>query len=170
MSKAAWAISAAITIWLFCAGGAVAEQADVPHPGASPGRSARMGPCGDAAMPCAGSRVTDVADRKPPADIEYESVGIGDDDSMAKTPGAYNLHMVFATRGSGEYLADIKVLIENSQGKKILEAESPGPIFYAKLPVGTYRITADSHGKSLRKSITLKDRGMRDLYFYWPAE
>jgi len=167
MSKAAWAISAAITIWLFCAGAAVAEQHDVPHPEASPGTSARMGPCGHAAMPCAGSRV---ADRKPPADIEYESVGIGDDDSLAKTPGAYNLHMVFATQGRGAYLADIKVLIENSRGRKILETESPGPIFYAKLPMGTYRITADSHGKSLRKSITLKNRGKRDLYFYWPAE
>lgn len=102
--------------------------------------------------------------------IAYLSGGIGEDDPMLKASENYNLHMVFATQGSGEYLADIKVMIEDTKGRKILQTDSPGPIFYVKLPAGNYRVTAGHQGNSLRKQITVNDRGSRDLYFHWPND
>lgn len=105
-----------------------------------------------------------------PEMIAYVSGGIGDDDPLLQTTENYNLHLVFAMQESGEYLADIKVLIEDTKGKKILEADSPGPLFYVRLPSGNYRVTAAYNGNSLRKQITLKERSSRDLYFHWPNE
>ena len=102
--------------------------------------------------------------------IPHESAGIGDDDPLAAIAGGYNLQLVFATQGSGEYLADIKVLIADAKGNTLLNAESPGPIFFVKLPAGSYRISADFRGTPLRKSVTIGDHRLQNLYFYWPQE
>ena len=111
------------------------------------------------------------ADRQPavPA-IAYESGGIGDDDPLAAIAGDYNLQLVFATQGSGEYLADVKVLIADTKGNTLLDADSPGPFFFVRLPAGSYRISADFHGVALRKSVTISDRRRQNLYFHWPPE
>lgn len=106
----------------------------------------------------------------PEAAIPYESRGIGEDDPVGELAANYNLHMVFAARGSGEYLADIKVRIDDAKGKLILDVNSPGPIFFARLPAGSYRVTTTFHDQSERKSVTVQERGMRDLYFYWAPE
>ena len=102
--------------------------------------------------------------------IPHESTGIGDDDPLAGIVGDFNLQLVFATQGSGEYLADIKVLITDAKGNTLLDEKSPGPIFFVRLPAGTYRISADFHGTPLRKSVTVSDRRMQNQYFYWPQE
>lgn len=102
--------------------------------------------------------------------IAYESSGIGDDDPLAAMAGDYNLQLVFATQGSGEYLADVKVLIADAKGKTLLEAESPGPMFFVRLPPGSFRISADFHGVALRKSVTIGDRRRQSLYFHWPPD
>ena len=102
--------------------------------------------------------------------IAYESSGIGDDDPLAAIAGDYNLQLVFATQGSGEYLADVKVLIADTKGNTLLDAESPGPIFFVRLPAGSYRISADFHGVPLRKSVTIGDHRRQNLYFHWPPD
>lgn len=102
---------------------------------------------------------------KPPP---HASGGIGDDDPLASMSGEYNLQLVFAMQGSGEYLADIRVLIADVKDRPLLEAESPGPLFYVRLPTGTYRISADFHGTSLRKSVLVTGRGLQSVYFHWP--
>ncbi|MBS1229534.1 MAG: hypothetical protein H6R17_2811 [Proteobacteria bacterium] len=100
--------------------------------------------------------------------IPHESSGIGDDDPLAAIAGGYNLQLVFAAQGSGEYLADIKVLIADAKGNTLLDEKSPGPIFFVRLPAGTYRISADFDGMPLRKSVTVSDRRLQNLYFHWP--
>ena len=102
--------------------------------------------------------------------IPHESTGIGDDDPLAAIVGDFNLQLVFATQGSGEYLADVKVLIADSKGNTLLDEKSPGPIFLVRLPVGTYRINADFNGVPLRKSVTIGNRRLQNLYFHWPQQ
>ena len=117
------------------------------------------------------AKASTAAERPPPAPpIAYESSGIGDDDPLAAIAGDYNLQLVFATQGSGEYLADIKVLIADTKGKTLLDAESPGPFFFVRLPTGSYRISADFHGVPLRKSVTIGDHRRQNLYFHWPPD
>jgi hypothetical protein len=150
-----------------------AEERGLTLPDEPPVSGGR-GYCGAAGRPCGGLLLSEQRAAQSPRDgatgIAYVSIGIGDDDPVGKMSEDYNVHMMFVVQGSGEYLADIKVLIEDSKGKKVLEADSPGPIFYAKLPSGTYRITADYHGKSLHKSLSVKDRRLRDLPFRWRSE
>lgn len=145
-----------------------AEGQGVTLPAQPPAQNAGDGPC-SGKMACSEMPMSGRSSAANVAGIAYLSGGIGDDDPVTKMAEDYNLHMVFATQGSGEYVADVKVLIADAKGKKILEADSPGPIFYAKLPSGSYRITAEYQGKSLRKSVAVKDRRLRDLYFHWPS-
>lgn len=131
-------------------------------------------PRADGGSQAAGQRLATADSTRPGPEnssgIAYLSGGIGDDDPLPQTRENYNLHLVFAMQKSGEYLADIKVLIEDKKGRKVLEADSPGPLFYVRLPSGNYRITATYHGTSMRKQVTVKDRGFGDLYFHWPSE
>lgn len=102
--------------------------------------------------------------------IPHQSSGIGDDDPLASMTGDFNLQLVFATQGSGEYLADVGVLIADAKGHTLLDETSAGPLFFVKLPAGSYRISADVNGTPLRKSVSVSDRKRQDLYFYWPRE
>lgn len=98
-------------------------------------------------------------------------IGAGQVQAMKNLRKDYNLLLTFALKGSGEYLADVNVDIRDVKGKKILETVSPGPLFYAKLPQGQYKVSAEYHGKSLTKSANVKKNSLaRDLYFYWDKE
>lgn len=104
--------------------------------------------------------------------ISYVSGGIGEAQQQALKAMRkdYNLWLTFAIEKSGEYLADVKVRIQDAKGKKVLETVSPGPLFYAKLPQGKYRITAESHETPLSKSTSIGKTGAKELYFYWKAQ
>lgn len=100
----------------------------------------------------------------------HASGGIGDDDPLALIAGDYNLQLVFAARGSGEYLADVEVLIADASGRTQLETLSPGPLFYVRLPPGSYRITVSYGGQRLHRQVGIGDHRRQSLHFYWPAE
>ena len=72
----------------------------------------------------------------------------------------YNMQLDFAMEKTGAYLADIKVTIEDSKGKTRVEAVSVGPGFYATLPAGRYKITADNNGTKQVKSINVNARSL----------
>jgi len=98
-------------------------------------------------------------------------IGAGQVQAMKNLRKDYNLLLTFALKGSGEYLADIDLDIQDAKGEKVLETVAPGPLFYAKLPQGKYKITAQYHGKSLAKSAYIRKNSLaRDLYFYWDKE
>ena len=118
-----------------------------------------------AAVLCAGWLAGATAQAAEPP---YLSGGIGDDDPLLALSGDYNLQLVFATQGSGEYLADVKVSVVDARDRLVLETVSPGPLFYVSLPNGTYRVSAEFGGKSLRKSVTLGER-RQSVHFYWPG-
>lgn len=108
----------------------------------------------------------------PGPEVAHASGRIGDDDpiEIEAMRQAHNLEVVFALKGSGSYLADVRVSIYNSNGVKILATRSPGPFFFATLEPGQYRIDAEFNGKTLSRSFTIAQRGRRDLYLYWETE
>ena len=53
----------------------------------------------------------------------------------------YTLRLLFAD-SSGSYLADIAVTVADRAGNTLLEAISDGPYLWARLPPGSYRVTA----------------------------
>jgi hypothetical protein len=96
-------------------------------------------------------------------------VGEGSEDAIQNVGKQYDLHLLFAIQGSGQYLSDVNVTIKDAQGNALVMTVSDGPFFLAKLPPGKYRVSAESNGKSQTKSVDLSGGGKADLSFYWPA-
>ena len=102
--------------------------------------------------------------------ITYVSGGFGLDERQELDAAAkdYDLKLVFAGKGSGEYLADVEVSIANMKGEKILEAMSEGPWFLVKLPAGRYKISVESAEHTLVKQARVTGKRLTQLHFYWP--
>jgi len=103
-------------------------------------------------------------------DITFVSGGVGDEDRSALRRMApnYNLRLMFALQGSGEYLANIGVSLVDAHGKTVLDAISDGPFFLAHVPPGRYKLTVTNDGKSQTRSIDLAGAGAVAQDFYWP--
>ena len=86
---------------------------------------------------------------------------------MRAVQGDYNLHLLFAVRGTGEYLADIPVTIADAKGKVLVEAVSQGPFFYARLLAGRYRVTAGKGSSAITRTVSVPSRGAANEAFYW---
>lgn len=51
-----------------------------------------------------------------------------------------------------------------------LQLSDAGPMTYAMLPVGKYRITAQFRGRSETREVTLDGDTGRDVYFHWKGD
>jgi len=101
--------------------------------------------------------------------VRYISGGIGLDESTAiKTAEKdFTLSLLFAQTKRGEYLADVKVSIRDKAGSTVLEAVSDGPMLLAKLPAGTYRISAEHEGTALVKTVRVDSKRVAQAAFVW---
>lgn len=104
--------------------------------------------------------------------ISWISGGIGLDESHAlrKLENEYNLRLLFAVEGSGEYLADVVVIVQDQQGLPILEATAQGPRLLAQVPPGAYTVTATSSGSTATRRFTVPHNGAAVQAFYFPTQ
>jgi hypothetical protein len=105
-------------------------------------------------------------------DISYVSGGVGasEQEELAQVKSDYNLRLLFAVTGSGAFLAKVPVTIADQAGQVVLEAVSDGPYFYANLPAGTYRVSAENAGNAQTRSVTVPASGGVSESFYWSPE
>jgi hypothetical protein len=75
--------------------------------------------------------------------VRYLVGGIGSDErEMIENLGmGYNVKFVFAD-GSGDYVSDVRVVIDDLHGKRLAQVMTNGPWLYVKLPPGRYRVEA----------------------------
>ncbi len=108
-------------------------------------------------------------DPSPKIDISYISGGIGlnERETFLAQANNYNLQLTFAQQKTGSYLADVHVFIKNAKGESILDTVSEGPLFYAKPPLGKYKIEALYRGKMQSRETSLAARPSH-IIFYWP--
>jgi hypothetical protein len=104
--------------------------------------------------------------------IEYVSGGIGIEAEgrlrqFAKDHG-YNVKLLF-TLNAGNYLADVDVTVKNQRGETLVRDVSDGPYLFAKMPSGSYTVTATHGGKTETRRINVGSGGMRTAHFRWPA-
>lgn len=107
--------------------------------------------------------------RRTAAGIEWMSGGVGEDerDAMQAQSAQYNLAMTFANRKSGAYRADVSVQVRDAKGEVVLSAQGAGPLLYAKLEPGHYRVSATALGRTQSQQVSVPREGTRELYFYW---
>jgi hypothetical protein len=104
--------------------------------------------------------------------VTYVSGGIGIDgvDAIKAVAGSYNLHLLFASNGSGQYYAEVKVTIADRAGNPLITAVSDGPYFYARLKPGQYSVTADADGQPKTVTVTVPASGAAQQTFNWPMQ
>jgi hypothetical protein len=78
----------------------------------------------------------------------------------------YNLQLTFATRQTGAYRSDVQLDITDAKGASVLSVANTGPMFFAKLPPGTYRISAAAEGKTFKRSVKLGN-GAKEMVLHW---
>ncbi|MGB5733133.1 MAG: carboxypeptidase regulatory-like domain-containing protein, partial [Thiohalocapsa sp.] len=80
--------------------------------------------------------------------IRYVSGGVGESErsDLQALSSQFNLNLMFATQGSGEYLSAVQVTILDANNAPVLSVKSKGPWFYAQLPPGDYRVEATPTG------------------------
>ena len=100
--------------------------------------------------------------------LSFVSGGIGLESRQSLT-GDFNLKLVFALK-SGEYVSDVRVAIADAAGKSVLDTTSDGPWFLAKLPAGSYQISATFEGNAVRRKITVDAAKLRTIDLRWAAE
>jgi hypothetical protein len=101
--------------------------------------------------------------------ISYISGGIGLDERERLTSIGknYSMKLVFAVKRR-EYLADVRVKIMDNSGKKVLDAVSEGPWFYADLPTGKFTVSASLSGREKQSTANIvKGKSQTTLRFYW---
>jgi hypothetical protein len=101
--------------------------------------------------------------------ITFVSGGAGDEDreALKQVESQYNLRLMFAAR-NGDFLANVGVTLSDAHGKAMLDTIAEGPIFYAHVPPGRYRLTVSNQGQSQSKDINV-GAGATRQDFYWAA-
>jgi hypothetical protein len=79
-----------------------------------------------------------------PAGVVYASGGGSYEelDAMRAEQPHYSFWLTTAVRGSGAYLAGVKVRIADDTGRRVLEHTMDGPWLFADLPLGRFEVEA----------------------------
>lgn len=98
--------------------------------------------------------------------------GIGKDEEayMRRVAKDWPLRMIFSERKDNEFVADVNLLVTDTRGAPVLALPAAGPMTYAMLPAGKYRVTASFHGNAESREVTLDGKQGRDVYFHWKGQ
>lgn len=101
--------------------------------------------------------------------ITFVSGGAGDEDrdALKQVESQYNLRLLFAAR-NGDFLANVAVTLSDTRGNAELDTIADGPIFYAHVPPGRYRLTVSNEGQSQSHDVTIGG-GVVSQDFYWAS-
>lgn len=96
-----------------------------------------------------------VVEEQQEGDIMYMSGGIGDEERtyMEGLRKNYNLHITSANK-NGAFRGNTNIIIYDKTGDELLNTQAD-PIFYAKLPKGSYKIVAKSRNHTVTKNVTV---------------
>jgi hypothetical protein len=96
-------------------------------------------------------------------------IGASEREAMEQVKSQYNLRLLFAVAGSGAYLSNIRVQIQDAAGPILLTTVTVGPWLYANLAPGDYVLTVEHAGQAQTRNVTLPATGAVAESFYWPA-
>ncbi len=101
----------------------------------------------------------------------YMNGGIGSDEQsyMRRIGKDFSLRLNFAERKDNEFVADVKLLIEDEHGP-VFMLPAAGPMTNIMLPEGKYRIVASYRGVSEVHTVTIKGKNGTDVLFHWKGD
>lgn len=89
---------------------------------------------------------------------------------MRKIAKDWPLRMIFSERKDNDFVADVNLTVTDQRGSPVLVLNSGGPMTYAMLPAGKYRVTARFHGITESRDVTLDGKEGKDVYFHWKGK
>jgi len=100
--------------------------------------------------------------------ITYVNGGVGEEEqaAMKAQRADYNLLLTFATKQSGAYRSDVQLDIMDAKGASLVTAANTGPMFFAKLPPGTYRVSAAAEGKTFKRTVKVGN-APKEIVLHW---
>jgi hypothetical protein len=103
-------------------------------------------------------------------DVSYVSGGVGEEkEALAAASNRFNLKVTMAL-GSGHFVSDARVLIEDAHGRPVLDTTADGPLLYAQLQPGTYTVHCSLNGKEVRQTAQVGSSGQHAVSCTWPSE
>jgi len=92
--------------------------------------------------------------------ITFVTGGVGRDRAEAMRHAApdFNLRATFTGPG-GAFLAKVKVELKDAQGMKLVTTTTQGPFFFAKVPPGTYDLTASLGDQTAQRRLVVNAGG-----------
>jgi hypothetical protein len=100
--------------------------------------------------------------------VTYTTGGVGTDERAAieAISGQFNLKISLATK-TGHFEGDAGVRIVDTEGHTVLDAKTDGPLFYAHLTPGTYKVIVNRKGTDIQETAHVTDNGQARLQFTW---
>lgn len=102
--------------------------------------------------------------------VAYINGGVGSDQAkaMEKAGADWPLMIVYAkdTKPRNEFVA-ANTVVRNAKGDAVLRVDRAGPIVLAKLEPGTYKIEATLNGKSIDRTIHIKEGAPTRVEMLW---
>ena len=92
-------------------------------------------------------------------------IGLEERQTLKAMEKDFNLKIVFAVL-QGQYLSNIPLIIQDSNGKEFLSTDSKGPWFMANLPPGNYEIIAIYKNQKKKQTVTVGDK-LNIVMFHW---
>jgi hypothetical protein len=103
--------------------------------------------------------------------VSFVSGGVGADsqERLQALEKDFDLKLVF-TLIEGNYVSDVGVTVKDASGKAMIEHVTSGPFFMAKLPAGTYNVTATYKGQSQTRKVSVRSNRLRTDYLRWKSD
>jgi hypothetical protein len=82
----------------------------------------------------------------------------------------FSVSVLTAAKGSGAYLAGVKVTITDAGGKPVLETELDGPYLLVDLLPGKYRLEAVNEGETQTRTLNVRQGAAQRLVLYFKSD
>jgi hypothetical protein len=99
----------------------------------------------------------------------YLNGGVGQDEQeyMHKSAKDWSLRLTFSESKDNNFVANVGLLVTDLAGTPRLQLDDAGPMTFARLPAGKYRVAARYHGQTETREVTLDGTTGRDVNFHW---
>jgi hypothetical protein len=107
------------------------------------------------------------------AQMGYLNGGFGEEqaDLMRSMTSQFPVRMTFSrhngTRGTDEFVADVKLRVTDSAGQTVVDLASQGPIFLLRLPEGAYSVEAEHNGEVKTRRFEIVSGRHHEIAFSW---
>lgn len=94
-------------------------------------------------------------------------VGAAEQNALRAEGQGYGLAILTAAKGTGNFLADVRIHITDAQSHEVLDTLMDGPWLLVDLPAGRYEVEATRDHHAQKHTVSFLARGHAETIFYF---